>query len=429
MGDDKGKLLAVAQAQQSQLVEDALVQSPVLYAIKRYHYNAFAEESQVLEYATPLSITLTATTSLESLDQQCQPNELDRLTTKSYHSEGWLLQKQQLNIQRQQVVIGQDGTPSQRPRLETTLTENYSYTATGKTASYTNANGDTAYFYYDERNNQIAYAGVLRNSQLVENVSQTWIPLTQYLINAHQQKVSTVRYYNGTAKASLTTLPTPLEKSDDDQYEYTLHDTRGLIQYQQDANGQLTASTYTASKKIARKIWQLTNWEKDDNNALIEVVHLEEKRWLYDDCDRIQCQGYFRDQQVVQETGQQHNLFNELIAEGPGSDSFPKYRQFDTSGRLWNDNSKDGSAKITLYDLQQNATAELQSASLNLSTIGLDGLKSLLEQDFFTVERRQLWVDPQGRLLCEVLPTNIGKDETSYRTLAYACRVVASIPS
>ncbi|MES1192674.1 MAG: LysM peptidoglycan-binding domain-containing protein [Steroidobacter sp.] len=143
-----------------------------------------------------------------------------------------------------------------------------------------------------------------------------------------------------------------------------------------------------------------------------------------------------------------YNAFGEVIAkgikDGSATSGQQELYQYDQVGRVWRTNSGDGVTKVYLYDLAGNATAELRSQSIDLSSATYTSAKYVIDNvSASSLMRTETRYDLDNHVVEQRLPTfgisssqllpavsniQIGKINGPSNPLAFYTRNTINIP-
>lgn len=368
--------------------------------VKTYGYDAFSNQIQITEYAKPPTQVPTLTTTLAQFLVTLQSDPTDRIYVNVYD----LLQQKNLESITNQVVQQLNFNANNQPSLQNlalqSLTKKYQYSPTQKKIAITYEDGSTEYSYFDFRGSLIAEAGVPRQSQDAQKNPVTVIPLTVYGYNSFAQQVLKCAYQLGTAQATINQLPVPIATNPGDQYTITLFDNRGLFSYQQDPENNVTAFTFSPTRKPAREYSLLTTWQPGN----VSVIHTDEKRYQFDSVDNILLVTILRDNGIVQMTQAQYDVFRNVIQEGPGNNNWQVNYFYDTQNKCWKTNYKNATWTIQLTNLLSYPTASFQSAINDLSQVSYASLPAILTWNATQIETTSSDLDYAGRVLARNYP-------------------------
>ena len=96
-----------------------------------------------------------------------------------------------------------------------------------------------------------------------------------------------------------------------------------------------------------------------------------------------------------------YNAFGEITAKGLNG-NWHEYYDYDAAGHLWRTNQGDGVDKIALYNLQGRATADIRSASRDLSDTLYSSPQNVTNLSY--TQRTDSYYDALGRLTQQVRP-------------------------
>lgn len=261
-----------------------------------------------------------------------------------------------------------------------------------------------SYSYYDVLGRVIATAQPVRN--LGDGTNLT--PLTLMRLDAFGNILEQTEYVNG-ALGTPTEAAVPTPKTLDatkDRVTRMTYDAHGHVTHAEDAKGADRLASYTARGDLAKEWQPVTNADS--------AVEYRTTLYTYDKLGRqldvIEPQSYAGAGVTVLVTNRaKYNAFGEVIerglVDGGASSGKQEFFHYDVAGRLWRTNSGDGIAKVYLYDLLGNVSAEIRSQGRDLannSTYGSAATVGALNSDVMRTETRY---DSLGHVVEQRLPT------------------------
>ena len=377
--------------------------------VKRYTHNSFDEMEKREELANRLSTLPVDSMTLAELAASLAAlrSANDSTYRFCYDANGQKIIETRIGFVLQAVQLDEHNKPGLINLPAQDLTTHHEYNAVGQEIATTYEDGSQVLCYFNECGAKIAETGVARQSWDEAGNPITLIPLTSYGVNSFGQPITTTRYKQGTAKADILQVPTPIAPDAEDQTEARLYDVRGLMQALQDAEGHVKSFTYTQTRKPAREYYPLTNWEQQSPTNYTLKTHMDEKHFSYDANDNAEQLLLVRDGNVVDITQTLHNSFDEPIAEGPGDGTWPLRREFDSTGKIWRHNANSGSYTIQLRDGRGLETLSCQSAKKELDQVEYAKLAEILSWNIDNLEHLVNVRDGVGRASIQFQPTFI----------------------
>lgn len=364
--------------------------------------NPFNEINDHSEFANPLSETPDPTITVQTLDVMIQPNlEKDRHTLTQHDIVGNPVEMTYKNADIQILQVVNDLPTLVNQVINLTVKQQFS--PTGKLVQITHEDGQSEYIYYDSRDLEIARTGIAFTTLDDNNQTVKLIPLTYFGINAHGEQVKTLRFKLGAASAEVNQFPSPKGISSEDQEILEQFDPHGLVRFKQDAEKNLFANTYIGTKKLVRNWYALTNWKYDKTQSLFSPVYsIDENQIVYENNFPV-CLTILRDHVKKQQTFTHRNAFNEPYEEGPNGINFPSILNYDRVGRVWSSNPK-GADEIQCFDLRNNPTLTLKSATKKLGDVNYNDLSQLMTWNITDLERTESGFDKVGNQTLQMLP-------------------------
>lgn len=225
-----------------------------------------------------------------------------------------------------QSLVEIDGKPALKHESKQNLTIEKTYTRTQQLQSVTHEDHTIEYKVYDERDLLIAESGVKRSSENPEGHPIALTPVSICKRDSHGQTVATalkgVTELKGDEVEGFTLISDDYDESKPDKvpdpikrtatsvietYDTIMQrDARGLVRRKQNALRHQEATTYTASKKIARQLNEMSTWHHQENNHYDpekhRQKHVDEQCIRYDSDDRPVTLTLMRDGKITQRT-------------------------------------------------------------------------------------------------------------------------------
>lgn len=295
--------------------------------------NAFGEVDSMIEYEKPASHW-----DLETYNQNVMSSK-DRKVAYTYDALGRLSSKtlEQVSYQR----LRQDGKGYDS--VIGNLTSHYLYDALGNLTSSTDAQGNTAYFYYNALGQLIAK---------VAPKTQAGHAATTYAYDALGHLVETTQWAEGVSVADKEHFVLKGASLKDITNTQTF-DNLGQLIAQTDGLGHRTQYSYDANGNLTRSWKILTQVDK--------TTQIQDKRYTYDSENRILQTATYKNTGGIKTEDVQYNAFGEIMAKGIDG-QFNQHVDYDQLGRIWRTNSQ-GYYQIYLYDLAGNLTQLVTSTN------------------------------------------------------------------
>lgn len=391
--------------------------------LTRFDYNAAGKVRVRKEFAAALTQAISLSTTVDELDEFIKEASAeaikttgeepeDRIYKYDYDARGLKISETIVGVVTENFVLDEKtGAPCLVSSVKTDLTKKWEYTASEKEACTIHEDGSKERKYYDERGIKIAETQVTRKSQDENGGEVSITPLTRFRANACGQIgliQTTAR--GGQDPEATTSVPELIAPTADDVHEEMLqHDSRGLVKLKQDPDKNLTGFTYTAARKTAREMTELTNPRNisppDQPAVFVNDTFVDEKQSQYDKCGCATKLTTLRDSKVEEETHSRFNAFGECDGESADGQHWESHKKMDTQGHAWFTNSSQGGS-IKLHDLRGAETLQLQATDVDLSTVGYseEQFKALLASDPSTLERTETDYDAAGHATARKFP-------------------------
>jgi YD repeat-containing protein len=241
-------------------------------------------------------------------------------------------------------------TASNGSSLRADLSTRYAYDAVGNLIATTDAAGGVTRTYYDALGRIRAVLAPARSST---TDGETVIPVIEFRRDAHGNVVCRIERSNTATAVTATSFTSVYESTD--RYTSTVYDAAGNATQVYNADRAMQYSTYTADGKLA-KAWRTVT----DNDGAKTTLFTA---YGYDKLGRL-LNSYSpspASPTAVVSTNFEYNAFGEVVRKGKNS-GWQESFEYDNAGRLWKTNSQGGIAKVFLYNLRGQQTAEISSA-------------------------------------------------------------------
>ncbi|MDI9818713.1 hypothetical protein [Legionella sp. PL877] len=298
-----------------------------------YGYDSFGELASETQFANRLSQWNKANY------QAASTSSGDRTVCFEYDALGQLTSKTLKQVSYQRLT----SAGNRYETLTRDLTTRFTYNAMGQLTSTTDAQGNTAYCYYNSLGQLTAKVGPA--------VTAGRSAIT-YGYDALGRLVETKRWANG---ASLAT-PAQFKlkgASNADITTHTLYDSQGQVISEIDGLNHAVNYSYDANGKVARS-WQVSH--QIDGGTVIE-----DKRYRYDREGRLLSTATFQSNGRSLAEEAVYNAFGEVTAKGING-QLTTHVDYDTAGRVWRSNAQ-GHYEIYVYDLLGQLTQLLTSTN------------------------------------------------------------------
>ena len=298
-----------------------------------YHYNRFGLLDEETQYAT------------RGRSPTSSPK--DRTIILMYDVKGQLIEKTLKNVEVSRLI----GQSNQYETIIADLTSRYGYDAMGNMVSTTDAEGHTAYSYYDSLGQLTAKVGI---------ETPRGRAATTYRFNSLGQRVQSRQWANGADASSASELMLH-QLSGMDIVVRDIYDDSGQRIETINSNGHITQYSYDANGNVAR------SWRK------INPWLISDKHYHYDHDNRLIQTAIMNDKGLRTTEDALYNTFGEIIKKGVDG-HFSTQLDYDLAGRTWRSNVQ-GYFQIYLYDLCNQVTQVLTSSHDNeshLNELGVD---------------------------------------------------------
>lgn len=346
-----------------------------------YTLNNFGETQSTTEYAQR------ALDWNENSYTLPQTNEKDRTVTFTYNALSQVTQKT-----LKQVAVSYFDKLQLKTKI-IDLTTTYSYDALGHLTETIDAQGNSAYCYYNELGQVVTKIGPQ---------TQDGRAATSYSYDALGNLVETYKWANGALSANRDTYQLNAANNRDIA-TFAKFDAENLLISETDGMNHTINYSYDANGNIARSFQTLTLIDK--RNIIID------KRYIYDSENHLTQTTTFKNDGITRRTEDlQYNSFGEVIAKGING-QFHIHVEYDLLGHVWRSNTQ-GYYQIYFYDLAHHLTQIVTAANnsnpedpkaLNLD-LSLPVFENLLFTDeLYTtrVQRQSNIYDALGHLLIQ----------------------------
>jgi YD repeat-containing protein len=393
-----------------------------------YERNTAGKIIKRKEFAKALPSSPTISTYVEELSILVEESSSDRVYQYGYDLLGQKISETICNVATESLALDEKtSVPSLKVKENQNLTRRWEFSPTEKETCFTHEDGSKEHKYYDERDLKVAETKVSRTSANVTRTAPIIVtPLTLSLPNAFGQ-VAVTKSSNkgGTLPDDKGTVPTLILSSTPPEtpaqliQTITLHDNQGLVKFKENAENHITGFTNTPTRKIARKLNEVSVWEKpvaihDEKEikdsprgipTFVKEKHIDESRFKYDGCNRTIQSSKLRDNKVERESFSRFNSFGEFTAECADGKSWNSFKKTDTQGNPWFTLDKHG-GMMKLFDLSGAETLALQSTDKDLNLINYDlaAFTNLLATNSKSLERTETIRDAAGHAAARRFP-------------------------
>ncbi|PTT85528.1 hypothetical protein DBR42_14320, partial [Pelomonas sp. HMWF004] len=352
--------------------------------------NAFGEEDRVTQYASAINPDGDLWIAPARLSAQAgSALGYDRVTVFGYDRRGQqTLQSQQgLQIARTTGSGATSGVVNVYGHLDNRVSFDGAGNATATTSVFVSDDGS-----FTQAGNSLSttYDKLGRAVKLVDALGRT--TTTQY--DALGNVLQTTRHANlnpGGEQAPAS--------SGDDQITRQRFDALGHVLQRRDALGNDTYFAYDAAGHVGK---QWTPYRDVDGGA-----HTAVQRFTYDAAGRqlgtLTLMKIGANETYSADTAV-YNAFGEITAKLRDGAQYAYY-DYDVAGRVWRTNADDGVDKVYTYDLQDNVSSTITSATLNLKSTDYTSAGNVPTTLAAGVRRTVNKVDKRGKVLEQ---TNLG---------------------
>jgi YD repeat-containing protein len=239
----------------------------------------------------------------------------------------------------------------------------YYYDVLGNQTRVNNSAGDT-FTYYDALGRVRAIVEPGRDLDGSATVT-TRLPLVEMKRDAFGNLVKETRYVNGATSADASTYSpgAAVPGANGDHVTLLQLDSYGNAIRTQDAVGAQRYASFTVKGEVAKE-WQLVT-NADGVVEAVVTIHQYDK--LGRETAIVEPQRLGGSNNLVVTKQSAYNAFGEITSRGSNNGAQERF-EYDLAGRVWRTNGNDGVWKVYLYDLAGNATLEIHSKELDLST-------------------------------------------------------------
>ncbi len=310
-----------------------------------YAYDDFGQLAEEIQYAE------------RAVDGKPKPSAKDRKMTLTYDALGQLTSKTLKQVTYQRLT----GNGSRYENVTEDLTSRYAYDVMGHLVATTDAQGHTAYTYYDALGRLTAKTGAEVASGRA---------LTTYLYDALGNLIESRQWARGAKEASQSGYVLQGVSAADITIQ-NRYDADGHVLQQIDGTGHQVNYSYDANGNIARSWQTLSQADK--------TVVIQDKRYTYDADNRLIETAMIKANGQRATDNAQYNAFGEVIRKGIDG-TYATQIDYDLCGRVWRSNTQ-GFFQIYVYDMANNITQIVTSSNALDSSVDHKGLD--LSKDIF----------------------------------------------
>ena len=240
------------------------------------------------------------------------------------------------------------------------VSNQYAYDAFGNLIQITGANNAAVRTYFDRANRTSAVVGAGHN---IDGSADKFYSLTEFMRNAFGDVSSSTEFASGANNANDFSY-SRTENTSNDRTTRMRYDNWGRTVEITDAAGKQHFQSYNAAGQLAKQWTGVTG-----NDGITRTSFTVQQ---YDALGRnTGSLSAASDRNSVVETRVGFNAFGEMTSRGivGKGDEAAETFEYDNGGRLWRSNAGDGVRKVMLHDLQGRQTAQISSATQDLSTV------------------------------------------------------------
>ncbi|WP_420997910.1 LysM peptidoglycan-binding domain-containing protein [Cupriavidus sp. 30B13] len=277
------------------------------------------------------------------------------------------------------------------------LTTSYTYDAVGNQTSITDALGSVTYSYYDALGRVKAVVAPPVNGG---GSSPVTTPLTEFYRDAYGNVVSQSERIYGANYVSVNSYTST--QGPGDRTSYTQYDLHGHAIQSTDATGASGYASYNERGQVA-KTWQAVTGNDGLTRTQLEVYQYDKLGQLTHTVDPAPGLSW----SGLNDNGLEYNAFGEVVRKGLNG-GWQEYFDYDNAGHLWRTNNGDGVDRITLFDLNGDATADLRSAGIGRDNINIANIASADAARMYTdLRRTDTQYDALGRQVAQSGPERL----------------------
>ena len=350
-----------------------------------YRYNEFGLLAEEIQYADRV------------YNGHVEPSAKDRCVTFLYDALGQMMSKTLKQVTIQQLT----GNGSNYENITRDLTTRYEYDALGHLVALTDAEGHTAYSYYNSVGQLTAKVGPLMKAGR---------SATTYYYDALGRLIECRQWAKGAIEANSTYYVLDSE-SNVDQITYTAYDQLGQVIQQTDGVGHQVNYSYDANGNRVRS-WQ----------TLLQANHTrltQDKRYTYDANNHLIETATIKSGGGRATENMQYNAFGELVKKGIGG-IYSTQIDYDLCGRVWRSNTQ-GFFQIHVYDLADHVTQIVTSTNAFCAEYdenGVDLSKRIFETASsydkdawaYDLQRQDTVYNALGQMIEQIKPGRVTSD-------------------
>ncbi|AMO24179.1 hypothetical protein UC35_16715 [Ramlibacter tataouinensis] len=335
----------------------------------------------------------------------------DRTVTAQYDKLGRKKCETRVNV----VYADPGSATSTRGNLSTF----YEYDAVGNLTATTDAAGAVTRSYYDALGRVLAVAEPTRGGA---TGGSTVTPLTEFLRDAYGNVIVSMQRAKGAATATATSYVANVDT--EDRITLTAYDKAGRAIVSRDAGGNEHYASFDAFGHLAKQ-WQGVTGSDDITRTLFRIFEY----------DALGQQTHVVDPDTMSaapqwvSTATNYNAFGEVTSRAVNGEEV-EYFRYDNAGRLWNTNTGDGIGRITLYDLQGNATADLRSQG-GVRIDMIQSAEEAVQMGGAGIRRTDQKFDLAGHVIEQILPerAEVQGGVTIHRTFLQNAVLSSALPA
>ncbi|PCE23749.1 hypothetical protein BWP39_29150 [Paraburkholderia acidicola] len=285
----------------------------------------------------------------------------DRTTQYAYDRLNRKTSETRVNVQYSDTADGNSVTGN--------LTTTYGYDALGNQTRTTDSTGASTYTYYDALGRILAVASPSRSSTAN---GASLIPLSVFRRDAYGNVVAKIDYARGAASASEASYA-PAGGDAADRISVTRYDSHGNAIQSTDASGVTHYASFDVAGRLVKQ-WQAVTGNDGVTQTLFEAFQYDQdgrRTHVLDPASTASLQGgniatLSQAQAGLIDTRTDYDAFGDAVAKSINGNQV-EYTRYDAAGRAWLSNTGDGVDKVSLYDVQGNATATIRSSGSGLN--------------------------------------------------------------
>ncbi len=360
------------------------------------------------EYAQPLDPARLIAMDYATLLKTLTPSAEDRVTETGYDVLGRTIETRLKKVVLQSITLDKQGVPHMQDSTQDVVTTYDLYDLLDHVTQTSLPNQAQVLSEYDALGRMRLTQNAPRPDAdrpgivFLEQKIMLFTALHQVAIERRTVKV----------KAPQVPEKTALKNVPEDQIRLKLWDNRGLCVIQQDARGNPSAQTYTATHLPARRIQWVTGWNTNasarqlqSSEDVMQTLRLYELKKSYDKTDRLSatCES-----QVMTGTSlmtyYRRNLFGDVTGISEDNNTWVIEQRYDRVGRVWYNDTDRGIPSLQFMNAKGEQTGQLRSLTQDLGKIQYHQLPQAILTPPSDGQHIGLVLNNKGQIKTQYLP-------------------------